>query len=212
MMKPIKGAYSNTAHRICRAVLCLPFYFAVVAAQGQSVLFDFDSAPLHSSLPLDLSQGGINAHFSSSMTGNGYGFSIQDPLATILLVPAGFSGYAICPNGVYATDLLVSFNVALSDFSIMVAPQVLACDTTATLRVTGYLGAALAGTATSSATTDPPYMWPSSILTLVAPAGFDNVVVHYDSPPPPPCDYGSIFVADNMSVTQLDTIFANGFE
>ncbi len=32
-------------------------------------------------------------------------------------------------------------------------------------------------------------------------AGFNSVVVHYDSPPPTGGDYGPIFVADNMLVT-----------
>ncbi|HSE11690.1 MAG TPA: hypothetical protein VLB69_03555 [Rudaea sp.] len=182
-------------------------------AIAQPVLFDFDAPVLlHASLPLDITQSGLTAHLSA--TGDGY--SIQDPMQTILMLPAGFSGYALNPNGVFLADLLVRFDVLLSDFSIMVAPQELACDTTATLRVTGYLGTTFVATATVfAAPTDPPppYMWSSSTLSLSAAQGFDHLVVHYDSPPPPPaCDYGPIFVADNMSVTPSDKIFANGFE
>jgi len=51
------------------------------------------------------------------------------------------------------------------------------------------------------------------MLSLNAPQGFNNVVVHYDSAPPPgSCDYGVIFAADDMLATPLDKIFANGFE
>ncbi len=39
-------------------------------AMAQPVLFDFDSAPLHSSLPIDLTAGGVTAHFSA--TGQGF--------------------------------------------------------------------------------------------------------------------------------------------
>ena len=196
---------------------CLRLLFAMCAAgvracgtvAAQPVLYDFDDpALLHASLPLDITQSGLIAHLSAT----GDGFSIQDPMQTILMLPTGFSGYAIDPNGVFLSDLLVAFDVPLLDFSIMVAPQVLACDTTATLRVSGYLGATFVADATSFATTDPPFMWPSSTLGLSSPKGFDHVVIHYDSAPPPPCDYGVIFVADNMYATELGRIFANGFE
>lgn len=186
---------------------------ATMAVQAQAVLFDFnDPVRLHSPLPLDITQAGLTAHLSAT----GVGYSIQDPVQTILMLPTGFSGYALNPDGVFLADLLVRFDVPLSDFSIMVAPQELACDTTATLRVTGYFGTTFVATATVfAAPTDPPppYMWSSSTLSLSASQGFDHLVVHYDSPPPPPaCDYGVIFVADNMHATPLDNIFANGFE
>lgn len=206
----MKSRCERTCGWVSRAVGSGLLLLAIdTVAVAQPVLFDFDSAPLHSSLPLDLSQGGITAHFASSVGGSG--FSIQDTLTTILVLPAGFSGYAICPSGVFGSDLLISFDVVLSDFSIMVAPDELACDGTATMRVSGYLDAGFVATATSQAPV--PGTWPSSTLSLSAPAGFNNVVVHYDSPPVPACDYGSIFVADNVSVTpRADLIFTNGFE
>ena len=194
-------------------LICAAGLLCTEAASAQPVLFDFDNpALLQTSLPLDITQSGLTAHLSAT----GAGYSIQDPLQTILMLPAGFSAYGLSPNSVFLADLLVRFDVPLSDFSIMVAPQELTCDTTATLRVTGYLGTTFVATATVFAPpTDPPppYMWSSSTLSLSASQGFDHLVVHYDSPPPSPCgDYGPIFVADNMYATHLDRIFANGFE
>lgn len=189
------------------------FALAATVVQAQAVLFDFDDLVLlHAPLPLDITKSGLTAHLSA--TGDGY--SIQDPMQTILTLPTGFSGYALNPNSVFLADLLVRFDVPLSDFSIMVAPQELTCDSTATLRVTAYIGTTFVATATVfAAATDPPppYFWSSSTLSLSASQGFDHLVVHYDSPPPLPCDYGVIFVADNMYATpQPDKIFANGFE
>jgi hypothetical protein len=46
-----------------------------------------------------------------------------------------------------------------------------------------------------------PGTWPVDTLGCTFAQGFDNVVVHYDSPPPTCSDYGGIFIADNMSVT-----------
>jgi len=190
-----------------RAALLATLLAASTVAPAQ-VLFDFDSTPIGTPFPLDITQSGLTAHLSA--TGNGY--SIQDPLSTILLLPTGFSGHALVPSSVFLSDLLVSFDVPLGDFSILVAPQVLACDTTATLRVTGYLGTTFVASATSTATTDPPYMWPSSTLALSSLQPFDHLVVHYDSAPAAGCDYGVIFVADAMTATLADPIFANGFE
>ena len=42
---------------------------ALPAAHAQSVLFDFDNAPLHASLPLDVTSGTLSAHLSA--TGDG---------------------------------------------------------------------------------------------------------------------------------------------
>ena len=58
--------------------LCAP-------ATAEAVLFDFENAPLHSSLPLDLTVGGITAHLSAT----GQGFSIQQANA-LGFTPAGF--------------------------------------------------------------------------------------------------------------------------
>lgn len=165
------------------------------AAFGGTILFDFDSGPQYSPLPLDLTVGGITAHFSAT----GQGFSIQNTAQVIGVLPAGFSGLGIAPSSVYAADLLVSFSQPLSDFSILYAPQELACDSSATMRVTAYMDGTLVGTSTTVA--DPPGTWPAGTLAFSSLQGFNNVVVHYDSPPPTGGDWGPIFVADNMSVT-----------
>ena len=175
-------------------------------AHAQSVLFDFDLASVHSALPLDQTIGSITAHFSAPAGG----FSIQ-PVGTLGIAPAGMSGNYIYPDSVFEADLLVGFSAPMVDFSIVIAPYELACDSSATLRVTGYVGAVAVGTNTVSAST--PGTWPASSLTLSVPGGFDNVVVHYDAVPPVGCDYAPVFFADNMQVTpQPDPIFANSFE
>ena len=45
----------------------------IVRAQAQSVLFDFENAPQYTPLPINLTVGGITAHFSAT----GQGYSIQ---------------------------------------------------------------------------------------------------------------------------------------
>ena len=171
------------------------------AAAHASVLFDFNSAPLHASLPLDLTVNGITAHFSAT----GQGFSIQDPASSIGLVPAGFSGYCLVPNSINSSDLLISFpTTTLTAFSILYAPQELATDSSATMRVTAYMNGTLVGTNTAVA--NPPGTWPSATLSISVPQGFNSVVVHYDSPPPTGGDYGTIFVADNMIVTAAPVV------
>ena len=175
-------------------------------AGAQSVLFDFDNAPLHTSLPIDLTVGGITAHFSSTGLG---GYSIQ-PANTLGFTPTGFGGYCIYPNGNNASDLLVNFSTPLTDFSILYAPQELACDSSATLRVTAYLNGTFVATATTNATWNCTCTWTSQILPVSSAQPFNSVVVHYDVPPlpsPNPCqDYGTIFLADNMTVTPAPTI------
>ena len=170
--------------------LCTP-------AVGASVLFDFNSGPQFTSVPLDLTVGGITAHLSAT----GQGFSIQNTAQVIGVLPSGFSSLGLTPNSVFGADLLVSFpNEVVTDFSIMVAPQELATDTTATLRVTAFMNGNLVGTNTSAATGDT-FTWPSSTLSFSSGQGFNSVVIHYASPPPTGGDYGVIFVADNMNVT-----------
>lgn len=166
------------------------------AGAGAQV-FDFDSAPIHTSLPIDLTVGEVTAHFSST----GQGFSIQ-PASTMGFTPVGFGGLCIYPNSVFAADLLIGFSVPLTDFSIMYAPQELGCDDSAIMRVTAYLDGVVAGTAT--ATAPAPGTWPTGTLSYSDPAGFNQVVIHYDRRPT--CtDYGPIFMADNMSVTAMST-------
>jgi hypothetical protein len=164
-------------------------------ASAQSVLFDFNNAPLHASLPIDQTAGGITAHFSAT----GQGFSIQDTSAPV--VPVGFTGRFIYPNSIYLADLLISFDRPLTDFSILYSPQELACDDSCTMRVTASMNGSFVGTNTHTATT--PGTWPVDTLSCSFPQGFDSVVVHYDSHPPHCTDYGVIFLADDMRVTPL---------
>ncbi len=173
----------------------------VAPATGHAVLFDFENAPVHTSLPIDLTVDGITAHFSAT----GQGFSIQ-PANTMGFTPAGFSGLCVYPNSVFPADLIVEFtNATLTDFSIMFAPEEYGCDTSALMRVTAYMNGAYVGT--STATAYPPGTWPTGTLSFSSPQGFNKVVVHYDTPPP--CgDYGPIFMADNMIVTRLATASA----
>lgn len=172
----------------------------IFRAGAQSVLFDFDSLPAHSSLPAAYTVGGITASF----TATGQGYSIQ-PANTLGFTPAGFAGNCIYPNGISAADLLVSFSTPLTNFSILYAPQELACDSSATMRVTAYLNGTVVATATTNATWNCTCTWTSQILPISTVLPFNSVIVHYEAPPPPipnPCqDYGTIFLADNMTVT-----------
>ncbi len=164
------------------------------SAGETAVLFDFDNAPAYTSLPIDVTAGGITAHMSAT----GGGFSIQRA-DTMGFTPWGFGGNCIYPNSVFPADLLASFDVTLSDFSIMYSPQELGCDDSATMRVTAYLDGAFAGTDT--ATVPIPGTWPTGTLRIHVAGGFNSVVVHYDARPPRCQDYGPIFLADNMIVT-----------
>jgi hypothetical protein len=168
-----------------------------------TVLFDFDNAPVHTPLPIDLAVGGLGAHFSAT----GQNFSIQ-PANTLGMTPAGFAGLCIYPNSVFQADLLIDFSAALTDFSIMYSPQELGCDDSATMRVTAYLNGAYVGT--NTATANLPGTWPTGTLTFSSVQAFDSVVVHYDSRPPTCQDWGPIFLADNMIVTVVQTTSAVG--
>ena len=166
-------------------------------AGAQTVTFDFDTAPLHTSLPLDITTGGITAHFSSGSPFYNYSIQRADALG---FTPVGFSGYCIYPNTVFASDLLISFgSTLLTDISIMYAPEEYATDSSCTMRLTAYLGSILVGTTTFSI--DPPGTWPTGTLTLSSAQPFNNVVIHYDAPPTTGGDYGPIFMADNLVVT-----------
>jgi hypothetical protein len=165
---------------------------------AQTVLFDFDSAPIHTSLPLTLAVDGITAHFSAT----GQGFSIQDYFGNNF-VPIGFSGLFICPNSINASDLIIRFDQTLTNFSIMYAPEEYGCDSSATMRVTAYMSSSYVGTSTKIASI--PGTWPVDTLSCSFPQGFDSVVVHYDHARPSGCsDWGPIFAADNMWVTPLN--------
>jgi hypothetical protein len=173
------------------------FFFSMIVlvstASAQSVLFDFDNAPLHTPLPISQTVSGITAHFSAT----GQGYSIQDNSAPV--VPLGFTGRFIYPSSIYLADLLISFDQTLTDFSIKYSCQELGCDDAATMRVTAYMNGSLVGTNTKIASN--PGTWPVDTLSCSFPQGFDSVVVHYDNRPPTCQDYGVIFLADNMRVT-----------
>ena len=165
----------------------------IVPAQVQTILFDFENAPIHTSLPISLTVGGETAHF----TATGAGYSIQ-PANSVGVLPVGFSGLALYPNSIYGSDLLVSFSAPLTNFSILYAPQELACDSSATMRVTAYMNSAMVGTATTNA---QPGTWPSETLQFNSTQRFNSVVVHYDHGPVTGGDWGPIFTADNMYVS-----------
>lgn len=164
-----------------------------VSAGG--VLFDFDNAPLYTSLPLDVTAGGLTAQLSCT----GGGFSIQRANA-MGFTPAGFAGNCIYPSSVFAADLLVSFDALLTDFSILYAPQELGCDDSARMRVTAFRAGVEVGADTAVA--PQPGTWPTGTLFISVPGGFDSVVVHYDARPPTCQDWGPVFMADNMLVTR----------
>ena len=166
----------------------------VSSAYAQSVLFDFDNAPIYTSLPLDQTAGGITAHLSAPSSG----YSIQQ--ADVLgFTPPGFAGHIIYPNSIYLTDLYISFDQMLTKFSIMYCCQELGCDDAATMRVTAYKSGTYVGTSTKTAAN--PGTWPVDSLKCSFPQGFDSVAIHYDSAPPTCQDYGVIYLADNMRVT-----------
>ena len=117
------------------------------------------------------------------------------------MLPAGFTGLGLSPNGINTGALQVDFpQESITDFSIMVAPQELTTDSSATIKVLAYQNGNLVGTNTASATGDT-FTWPSSTLSFSSAQGFNSVVVQYFLPPPTAGDYGTIFVADNMMVT-----------
>ena len=167
----------------------------LVRAGAQTILFDFDSAPRYTSLPITLTVGGVTAQF----TATGQGFSIQ-AANTMGFTPVGFAGNCIYPNSIYASDLTVQFSTPLTGFSILYAPQELACDSSATMRVTAYMNNTLVGTTTTNALAGT---WPTETLQFNSAQPFNKVVVHYDKPPVTGGDYGPIFMADNMVVTPV---------
>lgn len=186
-----RGAPAKAVPFWSAAALSLPL---AASALAQEVLFDFENAPLQSPLPVDVAAGGVNAH----LTATGQGYSIQ--MAGVLgFTPVGFSGRCVYPSSVYLSDLTVSFSKTLTSFSILYAAQELDCDCASTLKVTAFMNGTLVGSSTMSAV--PGFVWPSATLAFSSAAGFNSVVVHYQSPPPCGCDYGVIFMADNMRVT-----------
>jgi hypothetical protein len=115
------------------------------------------------------------------------------------VAPVGFSGQFVYPSSVFAADLTVDFSVPLTAFSTLYAPDELACDDSARMRVTAYRNGAWVGTETTTASN--PGTYPVSTLACAFALGFDRVVIHYDAPPPTCHDYGVIFICDNMNIT-----------
>ena len=181
---------------VCGIVLGLAGLCAAAGgARGAVVMFDFDASPVHAPLPLDVTVGDLTAHLS----GTGQGFSIQRADA-LGFTPVGFAGNCVYPSSVFAADLLVSFSQPLSDFSVLYAPEEYACDSSATMRVTAYAGTTVVGSSTMMAEAGT---WPTATLAISSAQPFDNVVVHYDAPPPTGGDWGPIFMVDNMAVTTV---------
>jgi hypothetical protein len=183
----------------------LSYTFTVSADHSLMAVFDvdplaatysFDDARQYGPFPIDLSSNGLWAHFS----GTGSSYSIQ-AVGTVGLAPAGFSGLCVFPSSVFPADLTVDFSETLKYFSIMYAPQELACDTSATMRVNAYLNGSFVGTAT--ATAPVPGTYPTGTLAISLPSGFNSVIVHYDSRPPTCADWGPIFLADNVVVIRV---------
>ena len=175
--------------------------FLAFGAGAQTILFDFENAQLGSSLPLNLSVGGLTATFSATGAG---GYYIQQPQNVIGTVPAGFSGNCLMPSAVYAADLHVAFSAPVTSFSIHYAPQELTCDASANVSVTAYLNGLLVGANTTNATAfcaDVPCTWPGQTLAFASAQGFNSVVLHYVAPGSGCQNYGPIFLADNMLVT-----------
>jgi hypothetical protein len=192
----------------CNLILtvCITSFFVIApvsSAYAQAVLFDFDNAPLYTSLPIYQTAGGITARLSAT----GQGYSIQNA-NVIGFTPPGFSGRIIYPNSINLADLLVHFNQTLTDFSIMYCVQELGCDNSATMKVTAYMNGIYVGFSTRTATF--PGTWPVDTLRCTFPQGFDSVVVHYFLPPPTCQDYGVIYMADNMRVTPYVTVISGG--
>ena len=79
------------------AILAAMCFCAAATSLGNTILFNFDNAPVHTPLPLNLTVEGLTAHLS----GTGPGYSIQD--ANVLgFTPAGFSGNSLYPDGINA--------------------------------------------------------------------------------------------------------------
>ncbi len=178
------------------AILAAALGFYASQTKAQSVLFDFDNAPLHSPFPIDLTVSGITAHFSANPAYYNYSIQRADVLG---FTPQGFAGFCIYPSTVYLCDLLIAFNQPMTAASILYAPEEYATDSSCTMRITAYMGTTFIGTATY--TIPVPGTWPTGTLAITTAQPFDNVVIHYDAPPPTGGDYGPIFMADNLWVT-----------
>jgi hypothetical protein len=179
--------------RIAFAAIALIF----ASAGAQTVTFDFDGGPANTGTPLDQISGGLTAHFSHESI---YNYAIWSA-GVWGFTPAGFSGYCLWPATVYRSDLYIDFSVPITSVSMLYAPEEYATDSSATMRVSGYSGGSLVGTATH--TNPNPGTWPSDTLSLATGQPFDHVVVHYEHAPVTGGDYGPIFTVDNIVVNPV---------
>ncbi len=163
-----------------------------------SATFDFDNAPAYTTLPIDLTANGLSAHVSAYAVSGGT-YAIW-PYDTWGISPPGFAGLSLFPTSVFGADLIADFSETLVDFSVLYCPQELGCDDSATMRATAYMDGVFV--ATNTTTAPVPGTYPSATLSIVAPAGFNRVVVHYDAHPLTCQDWGPIFFADNVTVTR----------
>ncbi len=188
--------------RVMNRIVCAAFGCLMLSLQSQaaSVLFNFDDVPQYSSLPSTLTVDGLTAQFAAT----GQGFSIQ--AANVLgFTTVGFSGNIIYPNSIYQADLQVSFSQSLTSFSILYSPEEYGTDTSATMRVTAFMNGGLVGTNTASINCDTQggaCTWATGTLGFSSVLAFNSVLVHYDKTPATGGDYGPIFMADNMNVTE----------
>ncbi len=197
-MKTIERFFVKSVFFFCAMVLTF-------SVHSQSVLFDFNNAPLLTPLPVDQTVSGLTAHFSAT----GQGYSIQDA-NTMGFTPWGMDGRCIYPSSIDLSDLLIGFDQPITDFSILYSCQELGCDDAATMRVTVFINGVTVGTNTKTA--GNPGTWPTDSLLFSFTSGFDSVVIHYDSHPPLCQDYGTIYLADNMRVTVLSNTAINSPE
>jgi hypothetical protein len=187
------GVVASTASVFTFTVNADHTLYAMFTPDPRLVSFTFDDARQYSPLPVTLSSGGLGVVVSAT----GQGYSIQ-AIGASGISPAGFSGLCLDPSSVFQADLIFDFSAPLTEFSIMYSPQELGCDTSATMRATASTNGSFVATAT--ATAPIPGTWPTGTLGVTAAAGFNRVVVHYDSRPPTCQDWGPIFLADNMLV------------
>ncbi|MCX5690807.1 MAG: immunoglobulin domain-containing protein, partial [Planctomycetota bacterium] len=127
----------------------------------------------------------------------GGSYSVQ-PVGSVGLSPAGFSGLMLFPNSVFAADLIADFSTNLSYFSMMYCPLELGCDDSSTIRATAFLRGVQVGTITAQVPV--PGTYPTGTVEISVPTGFDRVVVHYDAHPLRCQDWGPEFLADNVTV------------
>jgi hypothetical protein len=181
----------------CAAAALLALAAASAPAQTATtiVTFNFDTASAGTPAPFTLRKGKITAAF----TGGLYGYSIQ--AANVLgFTPKGLAGNCLYPNTVYASDVGITFNHAMTAIQMKFSPEEYATDSSATMQVSAYLGTTFVGSATAVAPV--PGTWPTGTLKYATSTGtFDNVVVHYLKAPPTGGDYGPIFMLDVIKAT-----------